>query len=56
MTATAVGALAIILLGWLVRRAGVLQQVGEGRLIASVAARRLLGAMGLGAAVSEAGP
>jgi LAO/AO transport system kinase len=34
----------------------VLQQVGEGRLIASVAARRLLGAMGLGAAVSEAGP
>jgi LAO/AO transport system kinase len=33
----------------------VLQQVGEGRLIASVAARRLLGAMGLGAAASEAG-
>jgi LAO/AO transport system kinase len=33
----------------------VLQQVGDGRLIASAAARRLLGAMGLGAAASEAG-
>jgi LAO/AO transport system kinase len=33
----------------------VLQQVGDGRLIASVAARRLLAAMGLGAAASEAG-
>ncbi len=30
-----------------------LQQVGEGRLIASVAARRLLAAMGLGAAAQE---
>jgi len=35
----------------------VLQQVGDGQLIASVAARQLLGAMGLGAAAqSEAGP
>ena len=33
----------------------VLQQVGDGRLIASVAARRLLAAMGLGATASEAG-
>jgi LAO/AO transport system kinase len=34
----------------------VLQQVGDGQLIASVAARQLLCAMGLGAAASEAGP
>jgi hypothetical protein len=35
----------------------VLQQVGNGQLIASVAARQLLGAMGLvAAAASEAGP
>jgi LAO/AO transport system kinase len=33
----------------------VLQQVGDGQMVASVAARRLLGAMGLGAAAAESG-